>query len=100
MDWYVPGCRWDEKVPKADIDTTRAGDKLKAIHLVAKHGGKCRPSDYEINSACRTLLRMIPDYTVDFVWIMSVNNSYRSDSTPGRSLTATSKANEFVTRSL
>lgn len=41
------------------------------IHLLAKYGGRWRPVDRkDINSARRSLLKMSPDYTVEFAWIM------------------------------
>ena len=44
---------------------------MKAIYLLAKHGARWRPDAYNIKSARRTLLKMAPDYTAEFVWIMS-----------------------------
>ena len=53
-------------------DDGGAREKLRAIHLLAKHGGKWAPGDkYEVNAARRCLLKLPPDYTVEFVWIMS-----------------------------
>jgi hypothetical protein len=45
---------------------------MKAIHLLAKHGARWVPKDKtEITSARRSFLQMTPDYTMEFVWIMS-----------------------------
>jgi hypothetical protein len=79
MDWVIPSWRWDEKPQKRDIDSERARQNLKAIHLVAQHGGKWGPSEYDIKSARRSLLKMIPDYTAEFVWIMSKYTSCGHD---------------------
>jgi ankyrin repeat protein len=55
-----------------NVDTSESRERLKAIHLLAKHCGKWVPEEkYAINSARRALLRLKPDYTVEFVWIMS-----------------------------
>jgi hypothetical protein len=55
-----------------NIDTSETRERLKAIHLLAKHRGMWVPGEkYAINSARRALLRLKPDYTVEFVWIMS-----------------------------
>ena len=44
---------------------------MKAVHLLAKHGGRWRPADRsDTNAARRSLLKMTPDYTVEFAWIM------------------------------
>jgi hypothetical protein len=41
------------------------------IHLLARHGAKWKPKDRrEINEARRSLLKMRPDYTMEFLWIM------------------------------
>jgi hypothetical protein len=38
----------------------------------AKHGGTWVPTDKnEISEARRSLLKLVPDYTVEFIWIMS-----------------------------
>lgn len=54
------------------LDSDEARDQLKAIHLLAKHGAKWKPKDKEeIGLARRSLLKMTPDYAVEFVWIMA-----------------------------
>jgi hypothetical protein len=53
-----------------DNDSSR--EYLKAIHLLAIHGAKWRPTDSkEIGRVRRSLLKMVADYTVEFVWIMA-----------------------------
>jgi hypothetical protein len=45
---------------------------MKAIHVLAKHGARWAPMDKQaIVQARRALLQMTPDYTMEFVWIMS-----------------------------
>ena len=57
---------------KKDIDTDRTREKIKMIHLLARHGAKWMPNNRsEIAEARRALLRLIPDYTVEFIWIMA-----------------------------
>jgi hypothetical protein len=42
------------------------------IHLLARHDAKWKPKDRrEVNEARRSLLKMKPDYAVEFIWIMS-----------------------------
>ena len=75
--WSVYG--WERRAN--GIDCSKSRDHLKAIHLLAKYGGKWRPVDSrQLNAARRSLLRMTPDYTIEFVWIMSkFQASSRSD---------------------
>lgn len=53
-------------------DNEEGRDCLKAIHLLVKYGAKWRPADNRvIGQARRALLNVIPDYTVEFVWLMA-----------------------------
>ena len=46
------------------------------IHMLAKNGAKWLPKDRsQIGDARRSLLKMKPDYTVEFIWIMSKYNA-------------------------
>lgn len=59
-------------VPPDKYDTDTARNQMKMIHLLAKHGARWCPFDRsEINLARRTLLKMTPDYTMEFAWILS-----------------------------
>lgn len=60
-----------DRNPKRNLDTPQAREKLKMIHLLARHGAKWIPAGDEISDARRSLLKMSPDYTVEFIWIMS-----------------------------
>ena len=63
---------WDMAREKCgNIDNDKARNVMKAIYLLAKHGARWRPIERDIKSARRTLLKMAPDYTAEFVWIMS-----------------------------
>lgn len=69
-DCYSPS--WYRGGPERRADTFRAREHLKAIHLLAKHGAKWVPRDtHAVNSARRSLLKLKPDYAMEFVWIMS-----------------------------
>jgi hypothetical protein len=53
---------------------------MKLIHLLVKHGAHWVPKDTsEINDVRKSLLKLIPDYTVEFVWLMA---KYRACSQP------------------
>jgi ankyrin repeat protein len=63
-----------------DTDTSRARESIKAIHLLAKHGAKWKPSDRRaVSHARRSLLKLKPDYAVEFLWIMSKYNASTLD---------------------
>lgn len=54
-----------------DIDTERSRQTLKAIHILVRAGARWCPTDArQVSDARRSLLKLIPDYTVEFVWIM------------------------------
>jgi hypothetical protein len=59
-----------------NIDDSDSREKIKMIHLLARYGAKWNPTDRrEINEARRSLLKMKPDYAVEFLWIMSGYNA-------------------------
>ena len=76
--------------------------------MLAKHGAKWLPKDRsEIGDARRSLLRMKPDYTVEFIWIISKYNAGKCEDieemirTPSiRSLIYQhmARVNEFLTK--
>ncbi|WP_437191550.1 ankyrin repeat domain-containing protein [Planctomicrobium sp. SH527] len=54
-----------------DIDDDRARQHMKGIFLLAKAGARWQPVDSgQITEARRSLVKMIPDYTLEFIWIM------------------------------
>jgi hypothetical protein len=62
--WTKPG--------QQKLDSIDSRDAMKAIHVLAKHGARWAPMDKQaIVQARRALLQMTPDYTMEFVWIMS-----------------------------
>jgi hypothetical protein len=65
---------WEREEGK--IDTERDRMAMKSIHLLAMHGGKWKPQDnFQLNSARRGLLKVKPEYTAEFVWLMSKYNA-------------------------
>jgi hypothetical protein len=53
-------------------DTDGARQAMKAIHLLMKHGAKWNADEkYDIHSARRTLLKIKPDYAVEFIWLLA-----------------------------
>lgn len=71
LGWLLPSY-WSFEREDGKIDTERDREAIKAIHLLAMHGAKWKPEDTrEINYARKGLLKVKPDYTIEFVWIMS-----------------------------
>ena len=65
---------WHPDTPKGkrNIDTDEAREKMKMLHLVVKHGARWIPvKPREIHYVRMELLKMIPDYTAELVWIMT-----------------------------
>ncbi len=76
MSWYFDINRWDiwssDRTSKRNMENEESREKIKMIHMLTKHGAKWLPKDRsEIGEARRSLLKMKPDYTVEFIWIMS-----------------------------
>lgn len=71
LEWYRRHSLFSWESKDRNGDSERAREQMKVIHVLAKHGAQWRPSDVrETNSARRSLLKMIPDYTIEFAWIM------------------------------
>jgi hypothetical protein len=79
LDFQLDRWGWDARPKRGKIDSDYARQRLRAIHLVARHGGRWAPSEDGIKSVRRTLLKMIPDYTVEFIWIMSKYKAARQE---------------------
>ncbi|HYV38769.1 MAG TPA: hypothetical protein VE988_23995 [Gemmataceae bacterium] len=63
---------WHQRNGRDKIDSTKARDKIKAIHLLVKHGARWVPQDKnEIKRARKSLLKLTADYTIEFIWIMA-----------------------------
>jgi len=58
--------------PARNLDTEKSREKMKMIHLLAKNGAKWKPQDKSIiKDARQALIKMLPDYTVQFIRIMA-----------------------------
>ena len=62
---------WHQRNNREKIDSSRAREKIKAVHLPAKHGARWVPKDNDIKYARRSLLKLTSDFTIEFAWIMS-----------------------------
>ncbi len=63
---------WNREPLRKHIDAEESRDRIKAIHLLAKHGARWIPQEKtEISQARRSLLKLTPDHTFEFVWITS-----------------------------
>ena len=84
MDWYFDINHWDiwrtDRTPKRNIDNEGSRERIKMIHILPKHGAKWLPKNRsEIGDARRSLLKMKPDYTVEFICIMSKYNACKPE---------------------
>lgn len=80
LSWYFDIASWDlwrtDRSGKRNMDNEESREKIKMIHLLVKHGAKWFPTGrQEIGEVRRSLLKMLPDYTVEFIWIMSKYNA-------------------------
>ena len=75
MQWYRGGSNYYDFLDRSKdrkTDNQQCRDLIKSIHLLARHGGKWKPNGKEeVVSARRGLLKLVPDYTAEFVWIMA-----------------------------
>jgi hypothetical protein len=56
---------------KPGIDSERSRERLKMIHLLVAHGGMWLPSTpHTVADARKCLLKMRPDYALEFIWLM------------------------------
>lgn len=63
---------WSFEMERKNLDTEEARETLKTIHLLTKNGARWIPRDKdEVHWARKSLLKLIPDYTVEFIWIMA-----------------------------
>lgn len=56
---------------ESKLDSDQSREYMKTIFLLAEAGGKWRPDQYEIKSARKSLTKMIPEYTVEFIGLMT-----------------------------
>jgi hypothetical protein len=72
MDWTFAVSQWERPLDGEKIDTAKARQCMKAIHLLFRYGAKWNADEKDhINSARRALLKLKPDYAVEFVWLLS-----------------------------
>ena len=66
------GGSWPFERPSKDVDTSASRERIKMIHLLARHGAKWRPIDKaDFNQVRSSLRKMKPGYTLEFIWIMA-----------------------------
>jgi ankyrin repeat protein len=84
MSWYFDFKHWDiwrtDRTTKRNLDNEESREKIKMIHMLAKHGAKWLPKKRsQIGDVRRSLLKMKPDYTAEFIWIMSKYNACKRE---------------------
>ena len=72
MTLLLSSMGWESLKKHACFDTPHTREKLKIIHILAKHGARWMPEDEnQMNQVRNSLLRLEPTYTVELVWIMA-----------------------------
>lgn len=67
---------WNFSRNEKDIDSYRSREKLKMLHMLVRHGARWNPVERrEINETRRSLMKMRPDYIMEFIWIMAEYNA-------------------------
>jgi len=65
MGWWTPRNR-------KSVDTPKARERLKMLHMLVRYGGRWIPEDRSgMNRIRRSLLGVTADYTVEVIWIMA-----------------------------
>jgi hypothetical protein len=82
MSFSVSFDSWgDFQRHRGDIDSQRAREGIKGIHFLVKHGARWHPKvRAEISDARRSLVKLIPDYTLELVWIMARHKACTKES--------------------
>jgi hypothetical protein len=63
--------RWDRKRVDKNFDSSSSRERMKMLHLIIRNGAKWRPSEDDIKSARRSLLKLLPDYTLELIWVLA-----------------------------
>ncbi len=62
----------DHKRQRKNLDKYFCREKIKMLHILVRHGARWEPRDRRaIDFARSCLLKMTPDYTAEFIWIMT-----------------------------
>jgi ankyrin repeat protein len=76
----LSGMSWDSdfdpfsytKRQRKNLDKSHCREKIKMLHMLVRHGAKWEPEkSHGVDFARGCLLKMIPDYTMEFIWIMT-----------------------------
>jgi hypothetical protein len=70
FSFELPGA-WPDTRSQHSIDSSRARERMKMVHMLVARGAKWLPADKRvIGDARRSLLKMVPDYVLEFAWLM------------------------------
>lgn len=76
MSWDFRSNPWSSRASTGGLDTSEAGDQVEVIELLVQQGARWVPKDRgEINSARRSLLKLVPRYALAFFSIMATNRA-------------------------
>jgi hypothetical protein len=92
MSWNFRSDPWSSRGSAQRLDTSEAGEQVEIIELLVQHGARWVPKDRgEINSARRSLLKLVPKYTLAFFSIMARNRACSRDAIQALVTTAAMK---------
>jgi len=81
MSWDFPSVHdtpWSQPQFSGGIDSFRALERMKMLHMLVAHGAKWLPADkHMIADARRNLLKMAPAYALEFAWLMQTYRAAR-----------------------
>jgi hypothetical protein len=72
MSWNFRSGAWGSRPGPEGLDTSEAREGIDLIKFLAEHRARWVPKDdRELNSIRRSLLKLVPKYTLDFVSVMA-----------------------------
>jgi hypothetical protein len=73
MTWdypSLPGSPWIPNQSTGGVDSSRARERMKMLHMLVAHGAQWLPEDKNtIGQARRNLLKMAKSYLLEFAWL-------------------------------
>jgi len=72
ISWSARRALWGGQREEGGVDSYETRGKMEVAELLVRHGARWVPrNDGEVNDARRSLLKLVPKYTLDFVTLMA-----------------------------
>jgi hypothetical protein len=76
MSWSARHALWGGRREEGGLDTFESREKMEVAGLLVRHGARWAPmDDREVNDARRSLLKLAPKYTLEFVTLLAKNGA-------------------------